>query len=35
MLWVVGPVAMNYVLFAGASLFLHYKGDLLALPPPV
>jgi len=35
MLWVVGPIAKNYVLFAGVSLFIHYKGDLLALPPPV
>lgn len=35
MLWVVGPIATNYVLFVGVSLFLHFKGDLLALPPPV
>lgn len=35
MLWVVGPVAKNYILFVGVSLFIHYKGDLLALPPPV
>jgi len=35
MLWVVGPVAKNYVIFVGVSLFIHFKGDLLALPPPV
>ena len=35
MLWVAGPIAFNYVLFGAASLFLHFKGDLLALPPPV
>lgn len=35
MLWVVGPVAKNYVIFLGVSVFIHYKGDLLALPPPV
>lgn len=35
MLWIVGPIAKNYVVFAGVSLFIHYKGDLLALPPPV
>lgn len=35
MLWVVGPVAKNYVLFVGLSLFIHFKGDLLALPAPV
>jgi len=35
MLWVVGPVAKNYVIFVGVSFFIHYKGDLLALPPPV
>merc|ERR1719401_455933 len=34
-LWVVGPVAKNYILFAGLSFLIHYKGDLLALPPPV
>ena len=35
MLWVIGPVAKNYVIFFAVSAFLHYKGDLLALPPPV
>ncbi|KAL7464289.1 hypothetical protein ACHAXS_004626 [Conticribra weissflogii] len=35
LLWVIGPVAKNYVIFLGISLFFHYKGDLLALPPPV
>jgi len=35
MLWVVGPIAKNYVIFIGCSVFFHYKGDLLALPPPV
>lgn len=35
LLWRVGPVAKNYVIFAGVSLFIHFKGDLLALPPPV
>ena len=35
MLWVVGPVAKNYVIFLGVGLFIHWKGDLLALPPPV
>lgn len=35
LLWVVGPVAKNYFIFAGVSLFIHFKGDLLALPPPV
>lgn len=35
MLWVVGPIAKNYVIFAGISLFIHWKGDLLSLPPPV
>ena len=35
MLWVVGPIAKNYIIFVGISLFIHYKGDLLALPPPV
>lgn len=35
MLWVLGPAAKNYIIFVGVSLFIHYKGDLLALPPPV
>jgi hypothetical protein len=35
MLWVVGPVAKNYVIFFGVTTFFYYKGDLLALPPPV
>jgi hypothetical protein len=35
MLWVVGPIAKNYVIFFAVSAFFHYKGDLLALPPPV
>jgi len=35
MLWVVGPIAKNYIIFIGCSVFFHYKGDLLALPPPV
>lgn len=35
MLWVFGPIAKNYVIFAGVSLFIHWKGDLLALPPPL
>ena len=35
MMWIVGPIAKNYVIFIGCSLFFHYKGDLLALPPPV
>ncbi|KAL7549772.1 hypothetical protein ACHAWF_013034 [Thalassiosira exigua] len=35
MLWVAGPIAKNYVIFVGMSLLIHYKGDLLALPPPV
>jgi hypothetical protein len=35
MLWVLGPVAKNYIIFAGVTLFIHYRGDLLALPPPV
>ncbi|KAL9190195.1 hypothetical protein ACHAXT_007406 [Thalassiosira profunda] len=35
MLWMVGPVAKNYVIFLGVGLFIHWKGDLLALPPPV
>ena len=35
LLWVIGPVAKNYILFLGVSLLFHYKGDLLALPPPV
>jgi hypothetical protein len=35
MLWVLGPVAKNYIIFVGVSLFIHYRGDLLALPPPV
>lgn len=35
MLWVLGPVTKNYIIFAGVSLFFHYRGDLLALPPPV
>jgi len=35
MLWVVGPVAKNYIIFAGVSVLIHYRGDLLALPPPV
>jgi hypothetical protein len=35
MLWVIGPVAKNYVIFFGVSAFFHYKGELLALPPPV
>lgn len=34
-LWLVGPIAKNYVIFIGCSVFFHYKGDLLALPPPV
>ena len=35
MLWVVGPIAKNYVIFFAVSAFFHYKGDLLAIPPPV
>ena len=35
MLWVVSPIAKNYIIFIGCSVFFHYKGDLLALPPPV
>jgi hypothetical protein len=35
MLWVLGPVAKNYIIFVGVTLFIHYRGDLLALPPPV
>ncbi|KAL7444508.1 hypothetical protein ACHAXM_009367 [Skeletonema potamos] len=35
MLWVVGPLAKNYIIFVGCSFLFHYKGDLLALPPPV
>lgn len=35
MVWVVGPIAKNYVIFFAVSAFLHTKGDLLALPPPV
>ncbi|KAL3792062.1 hypothetical protein HJC23_011227 [Cyclotella cryptica] len=35
MLWVVGPIAKNYVVFFAVSVFFHFKGDLLALPPPV
>ena len=35
MLWVVGPVAKNYIIFGCVSVLIHYKGDLLALPPPV
>ncbi len=35
MLWTVGPIAKNYVIFVGISLFIHFKGDLLALPAPV
>ena len=35
MVWVVGPIAKNYVVFFAVSAFLHYKGELLALPPPV
>jgi hypothetical protein len=35
MLWVIGPIAKNYVIFFAVSVFFHCKGDLLALPPPV
>ena len=35
MLWVVGPIAKNYIIFIGCSVFFHYKGDFFALPPPV
>merc|ERR1719356_2124376 len=35
LLWVIGPLAKNYVVFVGVSILMHYKGDLLALPPPV
>lgn len=35
MLWVMGPLAKNYVIFLAVSVFFHCKGDLLALPPPV
>ena len=35
MLWVVGPITKNYIIFAGVSLFIHWKGDLLALPAPL
>ncbi|KAL3774539.1 hypothetical protein ACHAWO_003990 [Cyclotella atomus] len=35
MLWVIAPVAKNYVIFFGMSAFFHYKGELSALPPPV
>lgn len=34
-LWIFGPIAKNYVIFIGCSVFFHLKGDLLALPPPV
>jgi hypothetical protein len=35
MIWIVGPIAKNYVIFFAVSAFFHYKGDLLAIPPPV
>jgi hypothetical protein len=31
----VFPIAKNYCLFFGAVAFLHWKGDLLALPAPI
>lgn len=35
MLRQLGFVAKNYVIFAVATVLFHYKGDALALPPPV
>lgn len=29
------PIAKNYVIFFAAAAIFHYKGDALALPPPV
>lgn len=29
------PVAKNYILFAGFCVFMHFRGQMLALPPPV
>lgn len=29
------PIAKNYCLFFGFVAFVHWKGDLLALPPPI
>jgi hypothetical protein len=29
------PIAKNYIIFAGVCTFFHFKGQLLALPPPV
>lgn len=31
----VYPVAKNYVFFVGIVTFMHFKGQMLALPPPV
>jgi hypothetical protein len=31
----VFPIAKNYIIFVGACVFFHFKGQLLALPPPV
>jgi hypothetical protein len=30
-----GPIAKNYIIFFGAVAFFQFKGDVLALPPPV
>eukprot|EP00978_Attheya_sp_CCMP212_P004737 scaffold10372_cov44-Attheya_sp.AAC.1 len=34
-LMTVGPKAKNYIIFFGAVVFFQFKGDVLALPPPV
>lgn len=35
LLRVIFPVAKNYVIFFGAAALMHFKGQELALPPPV
>lgn len=35
MLRIIFPIAKNYVIFFGAAVLMHFKGQELALPPPV
>jgi hypothetical protein len=31
----LAPIAKNYVLFFGFATFMHFKGQMFSLPPPV
>ena len=35
LLRMIFPIARNYLVFAASVALMHYKGQLLALPPPV